>query len=141
MSQSPISKSAIIASWICQIVAAAILFQTLFFKFSGAAESIYIFETVGLEPFGRYASGVAELIAGVLLLIPRFRWAGAVLALGVMLGAISSHLTVLGIVVMDDGGTLFALAVIVSICSAVVLFLHRASVLRLFSIGGAKTEP
>ncbi len=123
----------VILSWTCQIAAAAILFQTLFFKFTGAAESIYIFETVGMEPFGRYLSGVAELIAGVLLLIPRLSWAGAALAISVMLGAIASHLTVLGIVVLDDGGLLFVLAVTVTVCSSIVLWLRRASVAQLLS--------
>ncbi|MGJ8641585.1 MAG: DoxX family protein [Opitutaceae bacterium] len=138
MSHKQLSLSATIFSWICQIAAAVILFQTLYFKFTGAPESVYIFETVGLEPFGRYASGVAEFIAGGLLLIPRVAWAGAGLAIGVMLGAIGSHLTVLGIVVMDDGGTLFALSIVVTVCSAVVLFLRREAVLGLLPIGGAK---
>ena len=114
--------------WVLRIVAAGILLQTLFFKFTGSPESIYIFETVGLEPFGRYASGVTELIAAILLLIPRFNWLGALLALGVMSGAIMSHLTVLGIEVKGDGGLLFALAVIVFASSAVLLFLDRSKI-------------
>ena len=114
--------------WILRLVAAFIMIQTLFFKFTGAPESIYIFETVGLEPFGRYASGVAELIASVLLLIPRTTWLGALLALGVMTGAILSHLTVLGIVVQDDGGTLFIMALIVAISSAILLWANRGDI-------------
>ena len=54
---------------------------------------------VGLEPWGRYASGVAELFAAILLLFPRTTATGALLAAGVMIGAIGSHLTKLGIVV------------------------------------------
>jgi len=107
------------------VIAAAILLQTLFFKFTGAEESVYIFSKIGLEPWGRYASGVAELIAATLLLTPRLGWLGALLASGVMSGAIFSHLTKLGIVVKDDGGLLFALAVTVFCCSLAVLFLHR----------------
>jgi uncharacterized membrane protein YphA (DoxX/SURF4 family) len=114
--------------WVLRLVAAAIMLQTLFFKFTGAPESIYIFEQVGMEPFGRYASGIAELIASVLLLIPRTTWLGAILALGVMAGAIMSHLTVLGIEVQGDGGTLFAMAIVVFISSAVLLFLHRKDI-------------
>ncbi|MBO6792666.1 MAG: DoxX family protein [Balneolaceae bacterium] len=114
--------------WILRLVAAFIMLQTLFFKFSGAPESIYIFETVGLEPFGRYASGLAELIASVLLLIPRTTWLGAMLALGVMAGAIVSHLTVLGIEVQNDGGTLFAMALIVTISSAILLWANRGNI-------------
>lgn len=114
-----------VASWICRITAAVILLQTLYFKFTGAEESIYIFTKVGLEPWGRYASGVAELLAGVLLLFPRTTWLGALIAAGVMVGAIGSHLTRLGIVVKDDGGLLFVLAVIVLVAALVTLFIHR----------------
>jgi Flp pilus assembly protein protease CpaA len=116
------------ASWICRLTAAVIMAQTLFFKFTGAPESIYIFTKVGMEPWGRYGSGVAELIASVLLLMPRYCWAGALLALGVMGGAIVSHLTVLGIVVQNDGGLLFGMAVTVAICSLVTLVLHRRQI-------------
>lgn len=120
-----LSKPEVVVSWICRIVAAVILLQTLFFKFTGAPESVYIFTKVGLEPWGRIGSGVAELIAAILLIAPQFPWFGAALALGVMGGAIMSHLTVLGVVVKDDGGLLFGLAIVVAICSAVVLFIHR----------------
>jgi uncharacterized membrane protein YphA (DoxX/SURF4 family) len=108
--------------------AAAILLQTLWFKFTGAAESVHIFTTLGVEPWGRIGSGIAELIAAVLLLIPRVSWMGAALALGIMGGAVLSHLTVLGIEILGDGGTLFLLALIVAACSALVLWLQRASV-------------
>ena len=117
-----------IFSWILRVVAAFIMLQTLYFKFTGAPESIYIFETVGLEPFGRYASGVAELIASVLLLIPRTTWLGAIIALGVISGAIMSHLTVLGIEVMGDGGALFGMAIIVFVSSGILLFLNRGDI-------------
>ena len=117
-----------LVSWLCRIVAAVVLLQTLFFKFTGAEESVYIFTKVGLEPWGRYGSGVAELLAAVLLLTPRFAWAGALLALGVISGALASHLTVLGIVVKDDGGLLFGLAVTVFICSLITLLLHRRQI-------------
>ena len=123
-----LTKSEWVVSWICRIVAAVILGQTLFFKFTGAEESIYIFTKVGLEPWGRYGSGVAELIATILLLTPRFTWAGALLALGVISGALASHLMVLGVVVKDDGGLLFGLAVIVFATSATTAFLHRRQI-------------
>src|SRR6266849_3088026 len=123
-----LTKSEWVVSWICRIVAAVILGQTLFFKFTGAEESIYIFSKVGLEPWGRYGSGVAELIAAILLLTPRFAWAGALLALAVISGAILSHLTILGIVVQDDGGLLFLLAITVFFCSALTAWLHRLEI-------------
>jgi uncharacterized membrane protein YphA (DoxX/SURF4 family) len=113
--------------WICRIVAAVILLQTLFFKFSASPESVYIFDKVGLGAPGRIGSGVAELIAAVLILIPRTTWMGAVLALGVMGGAIMSHLTLLGIEVQGDHGLLFGLAMTVACCSAILLFLERKS--------------
>src|SRR3954467_5317596 len=92
------SKLALVLSWIARISAAVILLQTLFFKFTAAPESVYIFTKVGLEPWGRIGSGGAELIAAILILIPRTTWLGAGLALAVMAGAIFSHLTVLGVV-------------------------------------------
>jgi len=112
-------------SWLLQIVVAVILLQTLFFKFTGAEESIYIFTMVGAEPWGRYGSGVMELIAAVLLLIPGTIAVGALLALGVGVGALFSHVTVLGIDVKGDGGLLFGLACVVLIGSAIVLAIHR----------------
>jgi hypothetical protein len=121
-----LSKSQAILSTVLQLIAAGILLQTLFFKFTGAEESVYIFSTLGLEPWGRIGSGVAELIASALLLYPPTAAVGAVMAMGVMAGAILSHLTVLGVEVMGDGGLLFGLAITVFTCCAVVLILRRA---------------
>lgn len=109
-----------------RVTAAAILLQTLYFKFSAAEESVYIFTALGAEPWGRIASGVAELVTAVLLLIPATAPVGAILAMGVMTGAIVSHLTVLGISVLGDGGLLFALAIIVWSASAGVAWIYRA---------------
>src|SRR5206468_5039942 len=118
-------KICTIIAWICRVAAAVILLQTLFFKFTAAPESVYIFTKVGLEPWGRIGSGAAELIAAILILIPRTTWLGAGFALAVMAGAIFSHLTILGIEVMGDGGLLFGLALAVATCSVVLLFLQR----------------
>jgi uncharacterized membrane protein YphA (DoxX/SURF4 family) len=123
-----LSKNTMILSWILRITAAVILAQTLFFKFTAAPESVYIFDKVGLGAPGRIGSGIAELIAAILLLIPGTVWLGAGLALGVMGGAIMSHLTVLGIVVMNDHGLLFGLALTVALCSAILLVIHRRSI-------------
>ena len=117
-----------IVSWVLQLVAAAILGQTLFFKFTAAPESVYIFSTLGMEPWGRIGSGLAELVAVVLLLNPRTITLGALLALGVMTGAILSHLTRLGIVVQNDGGLLFVLALVVFAAAATVLLLRRREI-------------
>lgn len=123
-----LSPTLTVVSWIVRLLAAAILLQTLFFKFTAAPESVYIFTTVGAEPWGRIGSGVIELIAAILLLIPAYAWVGALLSLAVALGAIVSHLTLLGIEVQGDRGLLFALAVAVLVCSLVVLFLYRTRI-------------
>jgi hypothetical protein len=122
------TRGTTILSWGLRLVAAVILLQTLFFKFTAAPESVYIFTKVGAEPWGRIGSGVMELIAAVLLLIPGTVWLGSVLALGVIAGAIVSHLTILGIEVMGDHGLLFGLACTVFAACAVVLFLHRRQI-------------
>ena len=121
------SRSTRVVSWVLQAVAAVILLQTLFFKFTGAAESVYIFSTLGAEPWGRIGSGIVELIAAGLLLYPRPAAAGAALSLAVITGAIFSHLTKLGIAIpaVDDHGELFALAVVVFVASAIVVVLRR----------------
>lgn len=120
-----LSKAQLGLAWVLQLAAAGILLQTLFFKFTGAEESVYIFTTLGAEPWGRIGSGVVELLASVLLLVPSTASLGAFMALGVMTGAILSHLTVLGIEVKGDGGLLFGLALIVFVCSAIVLIIRR----------------
>ncbi|HLP92467.1 MAG TPA: hypothetical protein VK168_00440 [Saprospiraceae bacterium] len=112
-------------------IAAIILAQTLYFKFTGAEESVWIFQQLGAEPIGRLGSGVAELICVILLIIPRTAWMGALLGLGVISGAILSHLFLLGIEVKGDGGLLFYLALIVWVCCAVILWLERAKILQL----------
>ena len=111
-----------------QILAALILGQTLYFKFSGAPESKFIFSTLGVEPWGRIGTGVLELVAVGLLLAPRGAIYGAGLAAGLMAGAVGSHLTRLGIVVQNDGGLLFGLALTVLLSSALVLWLRRGEI-------------
>ena len=114
-----------IVDWALRIAVAFILLQTLFFKFTGAEESVAIFEQLGAEPWGRYLSGIGELITSVLLLIAMTVWAGAIMGLGLISGAILSHLFVLGIEFMNDGGTLFYMGVFVFVACATVLFIHR----------------
>lgn len=123
--QVELSKGLKVVSWAARLVAAVILLQTLYFKFSGHPDSVAIFTAVGQEPWGRIGSGVVELIASGLLFVPGLTAVGALLAVGVMSGAIFFHLTKLGIVVNNDGGSLFTLAIVVWICAAVVLWLYR----------------
>jgi len=117
--------------WILRLAAAGILVQTLFFKFTGAPESIFIFSTLHAEPWGRIGSGAIELIAAALLLIPATAWLGALIAAGVMVGAILSHLFVLGIEVQGDGGLLFILALVVFVAALATLYIHRREIPRL----------
>ena len=138
----PLKTTVLVVSWACRIVAAVILLQTLFFKFTAAPESVYIFTKLGafihthvpfasvsaVEVSGRIGSGIMELIAAVLLLTPRYVWAGAVLAIVATGGAIASHLSFLGIEVQGDKGLLFLLAVTVLATSATALFLHHSQI-------------
>ena len=109
-------KSKNLLLWACRVVAAVIMAQTLYYKFTAAPESIYIFSQVGMEPEGRIATGIAELIAAVLIVIPKTSLIGATLALIIMIGAIATHVGILGIEVMNDGGQLFIYAIIVALC-------------------------
>jgi len=111
-----------------RIVIAIILIQTLRFKFTAHPDSVYIFQKIGLEPIGRISIGILELIAGILVLIPKTVWAGALLTLGLIGGAIMLHLTQLGIEVNNDGGMLFITAVVTFILAAIVLFIYKKDI-------------
>lgn len=114
--------------WILKIVMALILLQTLYFKFTAHPDSVYIFSKIGMEPGGRIGIGVLELITSVLILIPATTWLGAGLGLCLMSGATYFHLTVLGVSVNNDGGSLFTLAIIVFIISAILLWINRRKI-------------
>jgi uncharacterized membrane protein YphA (DoxX/SURF4 family) len=126
-------KTLSIFLWIARVVAAVILLQTLFFKFSASPESVYIFTTVGMEPWGRIGTGIIELIAAVLLFVPRYSWTGALLALGTMSGAIFFHLTILGISVQNDGGQLFIYGLLVWVSCFFIAFIQREEIFRFLS--------
>ena len=121
------SKAFVITSWALRLIVAVILLQTLFFKFSAAKESVYIFSTLGMEPWGRIGSGVFELVASILLFVPSTLTVGAAMALAATGSAILFHLARLGIALtaVGDHGELFALAILVTMCSIGVLVLHR----------------
>lgn len=123
-------KTKTILSWILRIVAAAIMLQTLYFKFTAQPESIYIFSTVGIEPWGRILTGVAELIASALLLIPRTVVYGALLSIMIMTGGLVTHLFILGIEVRGDHGQLFAYACTTFISACILLVLHKEQVFQ-----------
>jgi putative oxidoreductase len=121
------SKPETVVSWVLQIVVAVILFQTLFFKFTGAEESVYIFSTLGVEPWGRLVAGTMELVAVGLILYPPTVVYGALLSLAVITGALASHVK-LGLVVKDDGGLLFVLAMSVFLASLAIVYLRRSEI-------------
>ncbi|MBW4360220.1 DoxX family protein [Flavobacterium taihuense] len=123
-----------IVQWLFRLTAAIILLQTLYFKFTAAEESVYIFSTLGIEPYGRIGSGVAELIAAILILIPRTTLLGALLGAGVMLGAIFSHLFVLGIEVKNDRGELFILAIITFLCCLALIYWNKSKMINLLKL-------
>lgn len=113
---------------ILRIIVAIILIQTLRFKFTAHPESVFIFESVGLEPYGRIGIGVLELVAGILLLIPRTVWLGATLTLGVISGAIFMHLTKLGLEINNDGGILFITAILTFVLAGYILYRYRKDI-------------
>ncbi len=112
-------------SWVLRIGVAILLLQTLFFKFTGAEESKYIFSALGVEPWGRIATGCLELIAAILILLPYTVIPGALLTIGLMAGAIASHIFKLGIVVQNDGGLLFVYGCIILVSAVLLLVLHK----------------
>lgn len=118
--------------WAIKLVPAVIMLQTLYFKFAATPESVYIFSKIGMEPYGRIGIGILELIASVLILIPRTTLYGAVLGLGLMAGAIKFHLTELGINVQNDGGKLFYLAIITAIFCSLIIVMNRKQILSFY---------
>ena len=113
---------------VIRIIIAILLLQTLYFKFTAHPDSVYIFSRIGMEPYGRIGTGIMELIASFLILLNRTQWLGALLALGLMFGAMFFHLTKLGIEVNDDGGLLFGMAIFIFVLSLVVLWINRTNI-------------
>ena len=126
-------KLKIIFSWLLQITAAVILLQTLYFKFTAQPESVELFTKLGVEPWGRIGTGIVELIASILLLVPSTVIIGALLGTGLMAGAIASHLLVIGIESQGDGGQLFMLAIIVFACCLVIMLLHKQQAITIIN--------
>ena len=127
-------------SWALRLIAAVILVQTLFFKFSAAKESVYIFSTLGMEPWGRIGSGIFELVASILLFIPSTVTIGAAMAFAATGSAILFHLTRLGVALtaVGDHGELFALAILVTVCASTLLLMHRGELPLIGSWTGAR---
>lgn len=124
----------VIFSWVLRLTVAVILLQTLYFKFTAHPDSVHIFSALGIEPWGRIGLGIVELITAALIFVSRFKVIGMLSSLGIILGAIFSHLLVLGINVSNDGGGLFILAVIVLISSSLWLILNRSEVKEVLNV-------
>jgi uncharacterized membrane protein YphA (DoxX/SURF4 family) len=121
-------------TWLLRLLAALIMLQTLYFKFTAAEESVYIFSQLDMEPYGRIGIGVMELIASLLILVPKTTAIGAVLAIGLMCGAVFLHLTKLGIEVMGDGGQLFIYALLVLFAGIGLLIIHRQQIYAIIKL-------
>jgi uncharacterized membrane protein YphA (DoxX/SURF4 family) len=128
------SRSKQIFIWILRLIGVFLMVQSLFFKFSGAPESVYIFSTLGMEPWGRIGTGVVELVASILILMPGTTWLGALIGVGTMCGAIFSHLAKLGIEVGGDGGQLFLYAVITLVCCAILVVMEWSKISNLYRL-------
>jgi hypothetical protein len=118
-----------IVKWTLRAIAAVIMLQTLYFKFTAQPESVELFSMLGMEPWGRIGTGVLELIASILILYPRSSWLGAGLGLGLMSGAIFFHLTILGIF-FGGNALLFSYAVVVFISCAILLLFDKEKVIQ-----------
>ncbi|WP_299676016.1 DoxX family protein [uncultured Tenacibaculum sp.] len=125
-----ISKTTL--SWLLRILIAVIFIQTLYFKFTAHPDSVHIFSSLGLEPFGRIGLGIAELITSILLLVPRTKIIGLLLSIGIILGAVFSHFLVIGTNVEGDGGTLFCLALVILSACIALLIIYKKEILEFF---------
>ena len=123
---------------ILRFVAAILLIQTLYFKFTAHPESVDIFTRLGMEPWGRIGTGILELVAAVLLLNVRWVIWGAGLAAALMAGAVFFHLTKLGVNVGGDP-LLFIYAVMVFVCSVILLFIYRARIFQMLGTTKSRT--
>jgi len=120
-------------SLVLRIVIAIIFLQTLYFKFTAHPDSVHIFSALGLEPYGRIGLGIVELITSVLIFLPKTKIYGLIISLGVISGAIFSHLLVIGTNVQGDGGTLFSLAIVVFLATSTLLIMHKSELIGIVS--------
>lgn len=118
-------------SWMLRLTVSVILLQTLYYKFTAHPDSVHIFSVLGVEPWGRIGLGIIELIIAFFILLPKTSLIGMLASLGIILGAVFSHVLVLGVNVSNDGGGLFTLAIIVLIASTIFLFMHKRELILL----------
>lgn len=120
-------------SWVLRLTVAIILLQTLYYKFTAHPDSVHIFSALGVEPWGRITLGIIELITSILILLPKTKIIGMATSLGIILGAVFSHILVLGVNVSNDGGALFSLALIVLIASTIFLIMYKKELILVTS--------
>lgn len=131
-----------VIKYLPRFIAAIILLETLLFKFGIGGEaflnesrSLFISLTMAIfghsdyEAYLRIGTGIMELIASILLLWPKHAGLGALLGIGLMMGAIISHIFFIGIIVGNDGGQLMVMALIVLMCCTKVLFDEKQQLL------------
>ncbi|MCF8321980.1 MAG: DoxX family protein [Flavobacterium sp.] len=121
-------------SLLLRIIIAVIFLQTLYFKFTAHPDSVHIFQSLGIEPYGRIGLGIIELITSFLIFIPRTKIIGVFLSLGIISGAIFSHFLVIGTNVEGDGGKLFLLAIVVFLSAISLIILYKNEVISLINI-------
>lgn len=127
-----------ISKWLLRLTVAIILLQTLPFKFGAHPDSVKLFSALGIEPWGRIGTGIFELIAAILILIPKTSVYGALLTVGLMFGAIASHVLVIGINFNEDGGGLFQLALVTLFAAIALLVLSKSDLMKIMP--GSKTK-
>jgi hypothetical protein len=115
-------------SWILRLTVSVIFLQTLYYKFTAHPDSVHIFSALGLEPWGRIGLGFVELITSVLILFNKTKIIGMLTSIGIIVGAVFSHILVLGVNVSNDGGGLFTLAIIVLVASIIFLFVNEKEI-------------
>ena len=118
-------KKTSLLSFVIRIAISLIYLQTLYFKFTAHPDSVYIFSKLGLEPYGRIGIGMLELIVAILLVLNKTKLLSIIVSLGIITGAIASHLLVIGITIKEDHGGLFTLAIIIFTLNIVLIYLHK----------------
>jgi putative oxidoreductase len=82
--------------WVLQIAAAGMFLMVGFLKLSGNPQLVGLFEAIGIGQWFRYLTGTLEVAGAFLLLIPRTSGLGALMLTGVMVGAVMTHLFIVG---------------------------------------------
>jgi len=110
--------------WVLQIAAALMFLMTGFPKLAGAEQMVRLFNSIGIGQWFRYLTGLLEVLGAVGLLVPRWAGLAALLLACVMVGALVTHLFVVG------GSPLMAIVLLV--VTAIIAWGRRARTVDLF---------